>query len=220
MRGAMLSAANDIDAGGPPALPTVAIVDFDTSARSATRCLLESEGYRVLSHASLASFLRASPSSAPDCLLLDIRVPGREGLEMLRQLAEYPDRPPILVASASADLDLAVAAMKLGAADFIQKPYAPRELLRAIEALAPADDIGLPGAKPDEMARLVEALPRRQRQILAGIVRGVQNKVIAWELELSVRTVEYYRAQMFRRLGIRSVAEAVRIGVAAGLGKG
>lgn len=214
----MALAANDMEAPCAPAMPAVAIVDADSSARNSTRCLLESEDYRVRAFPSVNALLGASPAWTPDCILLDLQVPGRDGLDMLRQLTERGDCPPILIVSAQAQLDVAVAAMKLGASDFVQKPYVPDELLSAIRDLAPAAGPREPAiARGDEISSKVHALSARQRQILAGIVRGLQNKTIAWELQLSVRTVEDYRANMFRRLGIKSVADAVRIGVAAGL---
>ena len=212
----MASARQRLELPYPAAFPAVAIVDADHSARAATRWLLESECFQVLSFASVEALLAGPLSPPPICILLDIDFPGREGLDMLRLLAGRDDCPPILVASARAHLDVAVAAMKLGAADFVQKPYAPSELLCALADLAPPSrqsEI----ARDRELALLVETLPKRQRQVLAGIARGNLNKTIAWELQLSVRTVECYRAHLFRRLGIRSVAEAVRIAMAAGL---
>ena len=199
-----------------PSHRAVAIIDADEAARGSTRWLLVNEGYHVLSFPSVEAFLAAPLSRAPACLLLDIDVPGGEGLDVLKRLAERDDCPPVLIASARAHLDVAVTAMKLGAADFVQKPYAPGELLSALA------DLTRPGAFGDipgngDSIRLVQSLPRRQKQVLAGIARGNMNKTIAWELQLSVRTVEYYRATLFRRLGIRSVAEAVRIAMAAGL---
>ena len=197
--------------------PLVAVIDDDRPAQLSTRCLLESEGYRVLSFANGDEFLESGLRERPFCVLLDIQMSGRNGFETLGRLAGRKSFPPILVVTAKAHLDVAVAAMKLGAADFIQKPYAPTELLRALEGIAALE--GRPRSEraidPD-MARMVEGLTERQRQVLAGIVRGRANKNIAWELQISVRTVESYRAQLFRRLGVRSTAEAVRIALAAG----
>lgn len=216
-----LAIANREDPG-PYVRPIVAIVDDNQSARASTGYLLESEGYRVLSFPSGDAFLEACPSEKNlACVLLDMQMPGRNGLDVLRELAVRADRPPALMLSGHADLELVVAAMRLGAVDFIQKPYPPRQLLRALENLAVLDE--QPSAqRPDsrEMVRLVEALSNRQRQILDGIVRGKPNKIIAWELQLSVRTVESYRADLLRRLGVRSIAEAVRIALAAGLDGG
>lgn len=195
------------------------IIDSDDEARVATRCLLEREGYRVMSFESVETFLDAPFVPRPCGLIFDVQTPGRNGLDMLRQLGGREDHPPILIVSAQADLDVAVAAMKLGASDFVQKPYAPEELLGAVANLT---RLGIrreaESARDEEMAALVESLSRRQRQILARIARGDPNKIIASDLDLSIRTVESYRADLFKRLGIKGVAEAVRIAVAAGLG--
>jgi two-component system response regulator FixJ len=198
--------------------PVVAIVDDDPSARASTGALLEGEGYRVVRFASGDQFLEACLPEHLVCVLLDIRMPGRSGLDVLRLLSERTVRPPTLMLSGHADLELAVEAMKLGAVDFLRKPCPPRQLLRAVAHLAAVVERSRDQNEVDrEMHRLVEALTKRQRQVLEGIVRGLPNKLIAWELQLSVRTVECYRADLLRRLGVRSIAEAVRIALAAGL---
>jgi FixJ family two-component response regulator len=192
----------------------VAVVDPNPGARLSSRWLLESEGYRVHAFARVEAFAAAVFPSPPAALVLDMVRPGGNGLDKLGRLAGRRDCPPILIASAHASLDFAVAAMKLGAADFVQKPYAPAELLRALAGLTRP---GFRGAGARETAHLVKALTDRQRQILKAMIRGRANKAIAWELKISVRTVESYRADLFRRLGTRSTVEAVRIALAAGL---
>jgi two-component system response regulator FixJ len=217
----MLMAIKDLAPGAPKSRPAVAIVDDNPSARASTGWLLEGEGYRVLSFASGDAFLDSCPIETLACVLLDMQMPGRDGLDVLRVLAQRTSRPPTLVLSGHAHLDMVVAAMKLGAVDFIQKPFVPRQLLRALTGLT-ASVAQASGPRPvdPEMARLVDALSRRQKQILEGIVRGQPNKIMAWELQLSIRTVESYRADLLRRLGVRSVAEAVRIALAAGMDGG
>lgn len=201
-----------------PAPPLVAVIDDDDGARLSTGWFLEGEGYRVRLFGSGDEFLCAPLSERPDAILLDLRMPGTCGLDVLRALGDWPDAPPVLVVSGQANLRSAVDAMKLNAVDVILKPYKPTALLGALaRAAAERVDRRAQHAAGDEARIVVEALPARQREVLSGIVRGLANKAIAWELGLSVRTIESYRAQLFARLGVRTTAEAVRIAMAAGL---
>ena len=201
-----------------PDAPLVAVIDDEQAARRSTAWLLESEGYRVLPFADGPDFLAAPLPAQVACVLLDMRMPGMSGLDVLRALDGRDDVPPVIVVTGHADIAMVVAAMRLGAADFIEKPYAPDALLRAIRGSAASRDSARAAqAASFESRALVDRLPVRQRQVLAGIVGGRPNKVIAWQLGLSVRTVEAYRAQLFSRLGARSTAEAVRIALTGGL---
>jgi two-component system response regulator FixJ len=213
-----LAATRDVAVLERPTEAVVAIVDDDLSVRVSTADLLESESYRVLAFASGDAFLGARLPDNLACILLDMRMPGRSGLDILRAMSERTVRPPTLILSGHPDLEMAVAAMKLGAVDFLQKPCPPRTLLRAVaELTALAERSRERSSAHREMSHLVDALSKRQRQILDGIVRGHPNKTIARDLQLSVRTVESYRADLFKRLGVRTIAEAVRIGLAAGI---
>lgn len=196
----------------------VAIIDDDDGARLSTAWLLEGEGYRVLPFASGDAFLDRRLPEPPACLLLDLRMPGRNGLDVLRALGARDDAPPVLVLTGHADLSMAVAAMKLKAIDVILKPYQPHRLLEAIEAAsAQREEADAARAARNRACQLIDGLSERQRQVLAGVVRGRANKLIAWELGLSIRTVETYRAQMLERLGVHGTAEAVRVAIAAGM---
>lgn len=196
----------------------VAVIDDDDAARQSISSLLECEGYRVLAFASGDAFLNRGPSEPLACALVDYQMPGRNGLDVLRSLSERDDAPPALMLTAHADLLTAVAAMKLKALDVILKPYRPQELLEAIETAVTRREESEAGRIARRRALLlVDRLSSRQRQILAGVVRGRPNKLIAWDLGLSARTVETYRAQMLERLGVGSTAGAVRVAVAAGL---
>ena len=204
-----------VDATDPP---VVAVVDDDERVRQSTVWLLERAGYRVLPYVSGDAFLAAEMPDRLDVALLDMHMPGRNGLEVLRVLAARDDAPAVLVLTGHGDIAMAVEAMKLKAADFLQKPYPPLALLEVLEDALAARELLRAARTPNCRARaLVEALPPRQRQVLTGIVRGLANKTIAWELGLSVRTVEDYRAQLLERLGVRCTAEAIRIGLDAGI---
>jgi two-component system response regulator FixJ len=201
-----------------PDARVVAVIDDDEGARASTAWLLEGEGYRVLAFASGDAFLAARPAERLACALLDLRMPGPSGLDVLAALAERDDAPPVIMVTGHGDVSSAIAAMKLKASDFIQKPYAPSALLQSIERAAAQGDTSHAGAAATREARAaVAGLSERQRQVLAGVARGRANKVIAFELGLSIRTVEAYRAQLFQKLRARSTAEAVRFAVAAGL---
>jgi two-component system response regulator FixJ len=199
---------------------TVAIVEDDDAVRHSTAQLIERAGYRVQTFAGGDEFL-ARLSEDLDCVLLDLKMPGRSGIDVLKVLDRRDDAPSVLVLTGRGDIALAVEAMRLGAVDFFEKPYEPAALLAgvahacALRAWARASQT----AKRKAAARL-DALSERQRQVLLGIVKGQPNKIIAYELGLSIRTIEAYRAQMLKQLGVRSTAEAVLIALAGGLDPG
>jgi two-component system response regulator FixJ len=219
---ASLSLCTDTDIIGPGGAedsPVVAVIDDDERVRQSTVWLLESAGYRVLSYVSGDAFLAAEIPERLDVALLDMHMPGRNGLDVLRALAARQDAPAVLVLTGHGDIAMAVEAMKLKAADFLQKPYPPVALLETLENTLAEREQGRAARTPNSRARAqVDALTPRQRQVLAGIVRGQANKTIAWDLGLSVRTIEDYRAQLLERLGVRCTAEAIRIGLDAGIG--
>jgi two-component system response regulator FixJ len=197
---------------------SIAIVDDDNDLRRSTGDLLKAEGYRVLSFTNGAEFIASDPDGRLSCILLDIGMPGLDGIGVLQALGERGLRVPVLVITGQGDIPTAVKAMRLGAVNFIEKPYAADELLRAVrEALdGPAPRRMLPPDGGQARAR-VASLTERQRNVLLGVMNGQANKLIAFELGLSVRTVESYRAQMLEKLGASGTAEAVRMGIAAGL---
>jgi len=221
---ASLSLCADTDVigpGGAEDAPVVAVIDDDERVRQSTVWLLESAGYRVLSYVSGDAFLAAEIPERLDVALLDMHMPGRNGLDVLRALAAREDAPAVLVLTGHGDIAMAVEAMKLKAADFLLKPYPPVALLETLESTLAEREQGRAARTPSSRARAqVDALTPRQRQVLTGIVRGQANKTIAWELGLSVRTVEDYRAQLLERLGVRCTAEAIRIGIDAGIDSG
>lgn len=218
------SCADHPDLGRTPAGPldeaaTIAIVDGDDVARRLTARLLESEGYRILPFASGDAFLMARLSQDDvTCVLLDARKPGSTGLDILRALAGSVSSPPVIVLTAHADIGMVVEAMKLRAADVIEKSCAPAILLGAVTRVEAAARKSAAARKlRRESAALLSRLTKRQQQVLHGIVRGQPNKIIAWELGLSVRTVEAYRAQLLERLRARNTADAVGIALSAGV---
>jgi two-component system response regulator FixJ len=201
-----------------PAERTVHVVDDDVAIRRSLERLLDAAGFKVVCYDTPLAFLDAAPGLAPGCALLDIRMPGMDGLELQATLAERRIPLPVIVMTGQGDVQSAVRAMKAGAIDFIEKPYTDEVLLGAIEAaLARADrtdgerDIA-------EAARLIATLSPREREVLEALVAGRPNKVIAFDLGISVRTVEVHRSRMMERLGVHQFAEAVRLAVMAKFG--
>jgi two-component system response regulator FixJ len=196
----------------------VAIVDDDDSVRQSTAGLLARAGHRVDSYPGGAEFLDSRLPKNLGCILLDMRMPGMDGLAVMRALRERKVAVPILVLTGHGDVPMAVEAMQLGAIDFIEKPYPPDALLEAIRR-ACSTPMPTPGslAVSKQAQAKVAALSERQRAVLRGVLKGQPNKIIAWELGLSIRTVEAYRSQMLAKLGVRGTAEAVRVALAAGM---
>lgn len=195
----------------------VAIVDDDEAVRESTAALLRAASFKVELFETGDVFLDSEIGTV-DCILLDMRMPGSDGIEVLRQLGERKSFAPVVVLTGHGDMALAIDAMKLGAMDFLEKPYEPAQLLTAINVAISARQTTRRQTMPsaDALAR-VGKLSARQGQILCGMISGEPNKIMAWKLGLSIRTVEAHRAQVMTRLGVRSVAEAVQIGLAAGL---
>jgi two-component system response regulator FixJ len=197
---------------------TVVVVDDDPAVRDSTATLLKHAGHKVHAFESGDALVEAGVPPDADIILLDIMMPGQNGLEILRALGAAGDLPPVVVVTGHGDIPLAVEAMKLGAVEFLEKPYAMKGLLELVSTLKwerSAKDVDDP--RREEAVTKIEALSPRQREILKGIAFGEQSKVTAHRLGLSVRTVEAYRGHLFDRLGVKGIAEAVRIAVLAGL---
>ena len=195
----------------------VNIVDGDDRARGSTAALLERAGYRVGTFDSGDAFLAAKLACDSDCIVLDMQIAGTDGLGVLAALHDQASMPPVLVLTGRGRIAEAVAAMKLGAVDFFEKPYEADSLLEAIGSALASGPKPKKGAVDPEAAAKLALLSSRQLDVLRGILGGRQNKIIAYELGLSIRTVEAYRAQLLDKLGVRGTAEAVRIAIAAGM---
>ena len=201
-----------------PAERTVHVVDDDAAIRRSLEVLLDAAGFQVISYDTPLGFLEAAPSLSPGCVLLDIKMPGMDGLELQALLLKGNAALPVIVMTGQGDVQSAVRAMKAGAVDFLEKPYSDELLLNAIEAA-----LGRIGGPDDDRetavaAQLIATLSPRERQVLDSLVAGRANKVIAFDLGISVRTVEVHRARMMERLGVRQFAEAIRLAVMAQIG--
>jgi two-component system response regulator FixJ len=198
-------------------LKLVTIVDDDDAIGAFTTALLERAGYRVVVFRSCDAFLAAEHSDDSGCVLLDMGMRGAEGLDLLRALRSRESMPPVVMLSSEGDIHEAVEAMKLGAVDFLAKPCLPVSLLQAIGHAVDAGPKRKAAAIDLDAAAKIATLSQRQLQVLHGVLKGKANKNIAHDLGLSIRTVETYRAELLKKLGVRGTAEAVRLALAAGM---
>jgi two-component system response regulator FixJ len=191
---------------------TVFIVDDDPAIRHAMSLLLRSVGLKPESFATADDFLERFDSYSAECLVLDIRMPGLSGLELQQRLLELGVSIPIIFITGHADVPMAVAAMQKGAFAFIQKPFRDQELL---ESISEAMISGSRKRRKQETRSAVEArlqtLTRREREVMDLVVAGKPNKVIAFELGVSQRTVEVHRARVMEKMQARSLADLVRM---------
>lgn len=192
--------------------PIVAVVDDDEAVRDSLSMLLESVGLRHRLYATAQSFLDDLDSLRHGCLVLDIRMPGMSGLELQEELNQREVLLPIIFITGHGDIGMAVKAMRLGALDFIPKPYHEQELLDRIhEALA------FDTSKRDrvhdhkQLLARIESLSKREHQVFERVTEGQANKVIAQDLSVSERTVEVHRSETMRKMGARTLAELVRM---------
>ena len=198
--------------------PLVHVVDDDASVRDSLALLLESAGFSVRSYDSAAAFLQAASDRTAGCVLTDVQMPELNGLELQRRMGELGIRLPVIVMTGHGDVPLAVGAMKAGVRDFIEKPYDDETMLGAIRtALALEGRSQAHAEERAELARRVESLSPRERQVLDGLVAGKANKVIAYDLDISPRTVEIYRAHVMTKMQAQSLSEVVRMALVAGL---
>lgn len=192
--------------------PVVHVIDDDDSARQSLEFLIDCAGIRVRSYPSAAEFLKLVPDMEHGCIVTDVRMPEISGIELLGRLKALDVRDPIIVITGHADVPMAIQAMKEGVADFIEKPFNDDAILGAIRAaLARHND----RAQADEERALVNerlaSLSPREREVLDGLVEGHANKVIAFDLDISARTVEVYRANVMAKMHARSLSELVRM---------
>ena len=195
------------------------IVDDEAAIRRSAGFLLAGAGYRTESWSSGVEFLKGVRHAAEGCILLDVRMPEMDGLEVQQALAEQGVAWPVIVLTGHADVAIAVRAMKAGAVDFLEKPFERSVLLAAIEtAFARLDDATRKTSSAEDAGRAIAALTPREHEVLDGLARGLPNKTIAYDLGISARTVEVHRANLMTKLGVRSFSDALRIAFAAGLG--
>lgn len=191
--------------------PTAYVVDDDESIRSLWRWLMESNGIGVRTFATAVEFIEAYRPGGPACLILDVRLPDMSGLELQDYLKQNAIDIPIVFVTGHGDVQTAVSAIKGGAVDFIQKPFSYREVLSIIErAFARDAEVRAKRAQQSQIGERLAALTEREREVMTRVAEGKPNKVIADELDISVKTVEAHRAKMMEKMGVGSVAALVQ----------
>jgi two-component system response regulator FixJ len=195
--------------------PTIHIVDDDGAVRRSLECLLHAAGFKSMVYETALGFLDAAPGASAGCVLLDVRMPEMDGLELQARLNRLGCPLRVIVMTGGGEVDDAVRAMKAGAVDFIEKPFDDERLFGAIEEALVVSERSARNREAAEAAVRLGALSPRERQVLHLLMAGRPNKVIAYDLGISVRTVEVHRARMLRRLGTRSGAEAIQLAVMA-----
>lgn len=197
------------------------IVDDEETIRKSTSFLLKTAGYAVEPWSSGTAFLAGVRQAEHGCILLDIRMPEMDGLDVQQALAQRGVSMPVVIMTGHGDVSIAVRAMKAGAVDFLEKPFERASLLSAIEAafaqIAQTDSAAV--RAKDAQVRLA-ALTPREREVLDGLAKGLPNKTIAYDLDISARTVEVHRANLMAKLDVRSLSDALRIAFSADVGSG
>jgi len=201
-----------------PGFDTIAIIDDDASMRRLNEKIVRGEGWHIKSFASGDIFLKHTPLEDFAAILLDIRMPGSNGFTVLRALEDRGCVSPVIVLTGYGGISEAVDAIKLGATDFLMKPYIARDLVAMIYgAISHHSDTRPRAAIVNAATTSLSKLSPRQMQVLCGLVEGDQSKAIAYRLALSVRTVELYRAQLLQRLDVKNTTGAIKLAMAGNI---
>ena len=196
----------------------VHIVDDEEPVRKSLAFLLTMAGFTVRVHDSASSFLASAKTVGKACLITDLRMPDMSGVELLEKLKETGTSIPAVVITGHGDVPMAVAAMKAGAADFIEKPFEDEALVEAIKrATSQLDARPAPVEDTATLRARLDSLSERERQVLSAVVAGLPNKTIGFDLGISPRTVEVHRANIMSKMQARNLPELVRMSIAMGL---
>lgn len=197
---------------------TVFVIDDDAAMRDSLDFLLGSAGFTVTLFDSALGFLDALPGLGFGCVVSDVRMPGLDGIELLKRLKSDQRELPIVVMTGHGDIPLAVEAMKLGAIDFLEKPFEDERLIGTISAALSkkTDELKSEAAKA-EIATRIASLSPRERQVMDGLIAGLSNKLIAREYDISPRTIEVYRANAMTKMQAGSISELVRLAMRGGI---
>jgi two-component system, LuxR family, response regulator FixJ len=202
----------------PAADRTVFVVDDDAAALDSLVMLLRSDGLNPSGFSSAQAFLDSLTPEARGCVISDVRMPGMDGVQLIKTLKALNCILPVIVITGHADVTVAVQAMKSGAAEFIQKPFESELILRLVRGcLEENDDAVDEHAKRNRVVRRIESLTARERQVLDLIMEGASNKVIASSLAISPRTVEIYRANVMSKMRADSLSDLIRMTLSVGV---
>jgi len=199
-------------------LAIVHVIDDDEALRDSLAFLLRSADLEVMSHSSAAAFLDALPLTGLTCIITDVRMPGLTGIDLLRRVKELGIEVPVIVITGHGDVPLAVEAMRFGAVDFLEKPFDDEILLQSVRAALrqQAGTAKRQSERADIEGRLATLSPR-ERDVLGGLVAGRANKQIAFDLGISPRTVEIYRANLMDKMQAGSLSDLVRMALIVGM---
>ncbi|MBQ8104525.1 MAG: response regulator transcription factor FixJ [Afipia sp.] len=196
----------------------VYVIDDDPAMRDSLDFLLGSAGFNVTLFDSALKFLETMPSLAFGCVVSDVRMPGMDGIDLLRQLKKEPKTLPIVIMTGHGDIPLAVEAIKLGAIDFLEKPFEDERLVIMIStALSHAASQSKTESISADIASRIASLSPRERQVMDGLVAGLSNKLIARDYNISPRTIEVYRANVMTKMQASSISELVRLAMRGGI---
>ena len=196
----------------------VYVIDDDEAMRDSLNFLLDSSGFGVTLFDDAQAFLDVLPGLAFGCVVSDVRMPGIDGIELLKRMKAQQSPFPILIMTGHGDVPLAVEAMKLGAVDFLEKPFEDDRLTTMIEtAIRQAEPAAKNEAISQDIAARVASLSPRESQVMEGLIAGLSNKLIAREYDISPRTIEVYRANVMTKMQANSLSELVRLAMRAGM---
>jgi two-component system response regulator FixJ len=196
----------------------VYVIDDDEAMRDSLNFLLDSADFRVTLFETALTFLDVLPSLDFGCVVSDVRMPGLDGIELLKRMKAGNSRFPIVIMTGHGDVPLAVEAMKLGAVDFLEKPFEDDRLIGMIEtAIRQAEPTARSEAVAHDIAARIASLSPRERQVMDGLIAGLSNKLIARDYDISPRTIEVYRANVMTKMQANSLSELVRLAMRAGL---
>jgi two-component system response regulator FixJ len=196
----------------------VYVIDDDEAMRDSLNFLLDAAGFGVTLFDDAQAFLDALPGLAFGCIVSDVRMPGLDGIELLKRMKAQQSPFPILIMTGHGDVPLAVEAMKLGAVDFLEKPFDDDRLTNMIEStIRQAEPAARNEAVSQDIAARVASLSPRERQVMEGLIAGLSNKLIAREYDISPRTIEVYRANVMTKMQAGSLSELVRLAMRAGI---
>jgi two-component system response regulator FixJ len=196
----------------------VYVIDDDAAMRDSLNFLLDAANFEVALFESATNFLEMLPRLEFGCVVSDVRMPGIDGIELLKRMKSLDNRFPIVIITGHGDVPLAVEAMKLGAVDFLEKPFEDDRLIGLIEAaIRQREPVAKDEAVTRDIAARIGSLSPRERQVMDGLIAGLSNKMIARNYDISPRTIEVYRANVMTKMQASSLSELVRLAMRAGL---
>ena len=199
-------------------MPKVYVIDDDAAMRDSLNFLLDAANFEVALFESATNFLEMLPRLEFGCVVSDVRMPGIDGIELLKRMKSLDNRFPIVIITGHGDVPLAVEAMKLGAVDFLEKPFEDDRLIGLIEAaIRQREPVAKDEAVTRDIAARIGSLSPRERQVMDGLIAGLSNKMIARNYDISPRTIEVYRANVMTKMQASSLSELVRLAMRAGL---